>query len=186
MTIPVPPLEEQERIVAILDKFDALVNDLSVGLPAELAARRKQYEYYRDRLLTFEEGRHERGAGGDSLRPDLPSAPRARSSPSSSLTASRETAYQSEAELERGVHRAPSSSGLRVPAAHERGRAHREPAHAARGAERRSTFTDAEWERFFTEQIAGANDGIVEKTVRIQEDHVQLLKRDDGSTKNVC
>ena len=42
-------------IVAILDKFDALVNDLSVGLPAELAARRKQYEYYRDRLLTFEE-----------------------------------------------------------------------------------------------------------------------------------
>ena len=48
-------LEEQARIVAILDKFDALVNDLSIGLPAELAARRKQYEYYRDRLLTFEE-----------------------------------------------------------------------------------------------------------------------------------
>lgn len=53
--IPIPPLEEQARIVAILDKFDALVNDLSVGLPAELAARRKQYEYYRDRLLTFKE-----------------------------------------------------------------------------------------------------------------------------------
>ncbi len=53
--IPVPPLEEQTRIVAILDKFDALVNDLSSGLPAELAARRKQYEYYRDRLLTFKE-----------------------------------------------------------------------------------------------------------------------------------
>lgn len=46
-------------------------------------------------------------------------------------------------------------------------------------------FTDAEWKRFFAERIAGANDGIVEKTVRIQEDHVQLLKRDDGSTKNV-
>lgn len=53
--IPVPPLDEQQRIVEILDKFDALVNDLSIGLPAELAARRKQYEYYRDRLLTFEE-----------------------------------------------------------------------------------------------------------------------------------
>ena len=53
--IPVPPLEEQTRIVAILDKFDALVNDLSSGLPAEISARRKQYEYYRDRLLTFKE-----------------------------------------------------------------------------------------------------------------------------------
>ncbi len=53
--VSLPPLEEQERITALLDKFDALVNDLSVGLPAELAARRKQYEYYRDKLLTFEE-----------------------------------------------------------------------------------------------------------------------------------
>jgi type I restriction enzyme S subunit len=54
LRIPVPPLDEQERIVSILDKFDALVNDLSIGLPAELAARRTQYEHYRDRLLTFE------------------------------------------------------------------------------------------------------------------------------------
>lgn len=53
--IPVPPLEEQARIVAILDKFDVLANDLSSGLPAEIAARRKQYAYYRDRLLTFKE-----------------------------------------------------------------------------------------------------------------------------------
>ena len=48
-----PPLAEQERTVKILDKFDALVNDISSGLPAEIEARRKQYEYYRDRLLTF-------------------------------------------------------------------------------------------------------------------------------------
>lgn len=51
--IPLPSLTEQECIVKILDKFDALVNDISSGLPAEIEARRKQYEYYRDRLLTF-------------------------------------------------------------------------------------------------------------------------------------
>lgn len=53
--IPVPSLEEQERVVSILDKFDALVNDLSSGLPAEIKARRQQYEHYRDRLLSFRE-----------------------------------------------------------------------------------------------------------------------------------
>ena len=55
ISIPVPPLEEQERIVAILDKFDALVNDISQGIPAEIEARRKQYAYYRDKLLNFQE-----------------------------------------------------------------------------------------------------------------------------------
>jgi type I restriction enzyme S subunit len=51
--IPVPPRAEQDRIVAILDKFDALVTDISSGLPAEIKARREQYEYYRNKLLTF-------------------------------------------------------------------------------------------------------------------------------------
>ena len=51
----IPPLDEQDELVAKLDQFDTLVNDLSSGLPAEIAARRKQYEYYRDQLLTFKE-----------------------------------------------------------------------------------------------------------------------------------
>lgn len=55
LSVPVPSLEKQRRIVSILDKFDALVNDLSSGIPAEIEARRKQYEYYRDKLLTFKE-----------------------------------------------------------------------------------------------------------------------------------
>ena len=56
--IQIPSLTDQERIVSILDKFDALVNDISVGLPAELNARRSQYEYYRGKLLTFNEYAH--------------------------------------------------------------------------------------------------------------------------------
>jgi len=55
LPFPVPSLDEQRRLAETLDAFDAHVNGLSVGLQAELAARRKQYEYYRDRLLTFEE-----------------------------------------------------------------------------------------------------------------------------------
>ena len=51
----IPSLKEQQRIVNILDKFDKLVNDISEGLPAEIEARRKQYEYYRNKLLSFEE-----------------------------------------------------------------------------------------------------------------------------------
>lgn len=51
----IPALQEQQRVVNILDRFDTLCNDLSEGLPAEIEARRKQYEYYRDKLLSFEE-----------------------------------------------------------------------------------------------------------------------------------
>ncbi len=53
--IPLPPLAVQEEIVKILDKFDALVNSISEGLPAEIKARRQQYEYYRNKLLSFKE-----------------------------------------------------------------------------------------------------------------------------------
>lgn len=51
--IPIPPLSEQQRIVSILDKFDTLTASISEGLPKEIELRRKQYEYYRDRLLSF-------------------------------------------------------------------------------------------------------------------------------------
>ena len=53
--IAVPSIEEQKRVVSILDRFDAICNDLTSGLPAEIEARQKQYEYYRDKLLTFKE-----------------------------------------------------------------------------------------------------------------------------------
>ena len=55
ITIPLPPLSVQQRIVNVLDNFDAICSDLKIGLPAEIDARKKQYEYYRDLLLTFAE-----------------------------------------------------------------------------------------------------------------------------------
>ena len=55
INLPVPPIEEQKRIISILDRFDAICNDLTSGLPAEIEARQRQYEYYRDKLLTFKE-----------------------------------------------------------------------------------------------------------------------------------
>lgn len=51
--IPLFSLAEQQRIVSILDRFESLTTSLQSGLPAEIAARRQQYEYYRDKLLTF-------------------------------------------------------------------------------------------------------------------------------------
>ena len=55
LTAKIPSLPEQKRIADILDKLDALCNDLTSGLPAEIEARQRQYEYYRDKLLTFKE-----------------------------------------------------------------------------------------------------------------------------------
>ena len=55
IVVPIPSLEEQERIATILDKFYTLTTDITAGLPAEIEARRKQYEYYRDQLLTFKQ-----------------------------------------------------------------------------------------------------------------------------------
>ncbi len=55
IVISLPSLAEQEKIVKVLDHFDSLCNDISAGLPAEIEARRKQYEYYRDKLLNFKE-----------------------------------------------------------------------------------------------------------------------------------
>ena len=51
--IPIPPIEEQNRIVALLDKFDTLTHSIKEGLPREIELRQKQYEYYRDLLLSF-------------------------------------------------------------------------------------------------------------------------------------
>lgn len=57
--VPVPPLDVQNRIVNVLDNFEKICSDLNIGLPAEIEARKKQYEYYRDKLLSFKE--HEDG-----------------------------------------------------------------------------------------------------------------------------
>lgn len=53
--IPLPPLQDQRRIADILDRFEQLTTDLQAGLPAEIDARRRQYEHYRDQLLTFKQ-----------------------------------------------------------------------------------------------------------------------------------
>jgi type I restriction enzyme R subunit len=92
--------------------------------------------------------------------------------------------YQSEAELEREFISQLTAQGYAYLAIHNE---------AALTANLRKqlellndfTFTDGEWERFFTECIANANEGIVEKTRKIQDDHIQILKREDGTTKNI-
>ena len=96
----------------------------------------------------------------------------------------REERYQSEAELERDL-----IARLQVQA-YEYLRITSEAdliANLRRQLEalNKISFSDKEWQQFFGEKLAGANDGIVEKTARVQEDHIQVLKRDDGSTKNI-
>ena len=54
LQIPVPPITVQQKIAHVLDNFDTICSDLNIGLPAEIEARQKQYEFYRDKLLTFE------------------------------------------------------------------------------------------------------------------------------------
>ncbi|MBN9331472.1 MAG: DEAD/DEAH box helicase [Comamonas sp. SCN 67-35] len=97
----------------------------------------------------------------------------------------REARYQSEAELERDfIERlqAQAYEYLRIGSEADLIANLRRQLEALN----RITFSDGEWRRFFGEHIAGANDGIVEKTARIQEDPVQVLKRDDGSIKNIA
>ncbi|WP_295105576.1 type I restriction endonuclease, partial [uncultured Microbacterium sp.] len=94
------------------------------------------------------------------------------------------TAYQSEADLEREMIRLLQSQAyeyLPITTEAQLVANVRTQLEALNGI----VFSDAEWEDFFKNKVASQNDGIVEKTVRVQEDHVQILTRDDGSTKNV-
>ncbi|MFI5505624.1 type I restriction endonuclease subunit R [Corynebacterium kutscheri] len=98
--------------------------------------------------------------------------------------AKKDGAYQSEAALEREMIRLLESQAYEyLPLTSEAQLVSN--LRAQLEALNHITFSDTEWHDFFENVIAGKNDGIVEKTVRIQEDHVQLLKRDDGSTKNI-
>lgn len=97
---------------------------------------------------------------------------------------SRETGYQSEAQLEQAfidLLRSQAYEFLRITSTS----ALEANLRVQLEVLNKVTFSDAEWHRFFSEKIAGRNDGIVEKTARIQEDHIQVLKRDDGTVKNL-
>ena len=92
--------------------------------------------------------------------------------------------YQSEADLERDFIRLLSGQGYEVLTLNNEAELIdnlRKQLEILNGF----VFLDDEWTRFFSERIASSNEGIVEKTRKIQDDHVQLLKRDDGSTKNI-
>ncbi|TFD42590.1 type I restriction endonuclease subunit R [Cryobacterium sp. TMT1-2-1] len=94
------------------------------------------------------------------------------------------TSYQSEADLEREMVRLLQGQAYEyLPIKNESGLIAN--LRAKLEALNNVTFTDREWDRFFATKVAGQNDGIIEKSVRVQEDHVQTLMRDDGSTKNI-
>jgi len=92
--------------------------------------------------------------------------------------------YQSEAELEREFIRQLTSQGYEYISVHNE-TALIENLRKQLELLNDFTFTDSEWDRFFTECIANTNEGIVEKTRKIQDDHIQILKREDGTTKNI-
>jgi type I restriction enzyme R subunit len=92
--------------------------------------------------------------------------------------------YQSEAELEREFIKQLTSQGYEYISVHNEA-ALIENLRKQLELLNDFTFTDSEWEKFFTECIANTNEGIVEKTRKIQDDHIQILKREDGTTKNI-
>ncbi|MDR1688351.1 MAG: type I restriction endonuclease subunit R [Clostridiales bacterium] len=99
--------------------------------------------------------------------------------------APRSQAYQSEADLEREFIRILEGQGYEYVQFHNE-KTLTNNLRVQLEVLNNIAFTDSEWERFFRECIASANDSIVQKTRKIQEDYIQILKRDDGSTKNIC
>ena len=96
----------------------------------------------------------------------------------------REATYQSEAALERAfIDQLQNQAYEYLPIVSEA--ALLANLRTRLGVLNKIEFSDAEWQRFFSEKISSANDGIIEKTARVQEDHIQVLKRDDGTTKNI-
>ena len=96
----------------------------------------------------------------------------------------RSDSYQSEAELEKEFIRMLTEQSYEYLQIHSEAELIENLKHKL-GQLNGYDFTDSEWERFFREHIANANEGIVEKTRTIQEDYTKVLKRDDGSTKNI-
>ena len=96
----------------------------------------------------------------------------------------RSESYQSEAALEREFIRMLAAQGYEYLTIHDEAAL---IANLRRQLEKLNnyTFTDAEWERFFKGSIASANEGIMEKTRKIQNDHVQVLRQDSGASKNI-